>query len=97
MNQSGSAYLSVELEGAPGVRRAIVRSPAVAILGVSVAIAIPLVALSVFDVGGMRAAWDNLQWIETAIGAALAAAASVRGSTGRVRRIRMAGTLALSF
>ena len=97
MTQSGSAYLSVELEGARGVRRAIVRSPAVAILGISVAIAIPLVALSVFDVGGMRATWDNLQWIETAIGAALAAAASVRGSTGRVRRIRMAGTVALAL
>ena len=95
MTQSGPAQLSVAPAGFAAPRSAILRTPAVAILVVSTLIAVPLMVLSIFDTGGLRLLWNNLHWSETAVGAAIAAAISIRGSVGRARTIRIAGAIAL--
>jgi signal transduction histidine kinase len=76
-------------------RSALLRTPAVAIIFVSTLIAVPLMVLSILDTGGLRLLWDNLHWSEAAVGSAIAAALSIRGSVGRARTIRTAGAIAL--
>jgi signal transduction histidine kinase len=69
----------------------------VRILALATLVALPLVLLSVADAGGLRVLWDDLHWCLTAIAAAAATAWSVRGTTGRVRVVRVAGAAALAL
>jgi signal transduction histidine kinase len=97
MTQSVPGPLSVALARVDAPRPVILRSPAIAILLVSTLIAIPLILLATLDTAGLRVLWDNLHWSETAVAAAIAAIVSIRGSVGRVRAIRTAGSIALTF
>jgi len=95
VSQSRPAQLQVAPARFAAPRSVLLRTPAVAILLVSTLIAVPLMALSILDTAGLRALWDNLHWSETAVGAAIAGAVSVRGSVGRVRTVRIAGAVTL--
>lgn len=64
---------------------------------ISALIAAPLVVLSILDVAGLRPLWNNLQWIDAAIGGAVATAVAVRGSAGRARTIRAAAAIAFGL
>jgi signal transduction histidine kinase len=96
VTQSGAAQVAIEL-ARPGRRPAVLRSPAVAIVAISAAVALPLVVLSILDTAGLRPLWDNLQWTVSAIGAALATAVGIRGSIGRARTIRIAMAIAFGL
>ena len=92
MTPPGPALLSLTRLDVP--RAAVLRSPPIAILLLSLVIAVPLMILSILDTSGLRALWDNLHWSETAIAAAIATTLAVRGSVGRVRMVRIAGAIA---
>jgi signal transduction histidine kinase len=75
-------------------RAAVIARPRLAstpirVLVVSAALSLPFMILSIVDAGGMRLIWDNLHWSISAVGAAVAAAWSVRGTTARVRAVRI--------
>jgi signal transduction histidine kinase len=72
-----------------------VRSPAILVLAASALIAVPLIVLSVLDIGGLRMFWGELHRSETAVAAAIASAIALSGSVGRVRTVRSAGAVAL--
>ena len=63
-------------------------STAVLILVLATIGSIPFMVLSVANAGGLRPLWDGLHWSISAVGAALAAAWSIRAVSGRIRRVR---------
>jgi signal transduction histidine kinase len=63
-------------------------STALWILALATIGSIPFMVLSVVNAGGLQPLWDGLHWSISAVGAALAAGWSIRGSSGRVRRVR---------
>jgi signal transduction histidine kinase len=67
------------------------------ILVVAAIVSLPIMILSILDAGSLRLVWDNLHWSISATGAALAAAWSVRGATGRARAVRACATAALTL
>ncbi|MBA2720807.1 MAG: HAMP domain-containing histidine kinase [Chloroflexi bacterium] len=81
-------------EPAAGPLRA---SPAVRILQITAVGCLPVVILAILASPADRPAWDNLHWSISAVGAALATAWSVRGTTGRVRDVRTAGAAFLGL
>ena len=95
MSSSGRVDLTASLAPFDGRRGALPASPALLVLAASALIAIPLIALSLLDAGGLRSIWDDVHWGETAVGAAIASALAVPGSVGRVRAVRIGGAIAL--
>jgi signal transduction histidine kinase len=67
------------------------------ILVVAAIASLPIMILSILDAGSLRLVWDNLHWSISATGAALAAAWSVRGASGRARAVRACATAALTL
>src|SRR5689334_15180086 len=61
------------------------------------AVTAPFVIASILDVGGLRVPLDNVHWNLSAIGATAAAIWSVRGTTGRVRSVRIGASAALAL
>ncbi|HEX5825373.1 MAG TPA: hypothetical protein VFY18_13025, partial [Candidatus Limnocylindrales bacterium] len=94
MTASEPAPLPVTPAGVRAPRARFQRSPAVVILLVSALVAIPLVVLSFVDAAGLRSLWDELHWIVSAVGAAIATTVSVQRADGRVRAVRAAGAMA---
>lgn len=70
---------------------------AVRMLAIATILAIPVIALSLANAGGLRIAWGNLHLSGTALVAAIATAWSVRGTEGRVRTVRFAGAIAFAL
>jgi signal transduction histidine kinase len=66
-------------------------STAVRILVVTTLLCVPFMAIASFAAPAERPIWDNIHWLISALGAALATAWSVRGATGRARVVRAAG------
>jgi hypothetical protein len=73
---------------AVGANPTITSSWTMRILVVAAIVSLPIMILSILDAGSLRLVWDNLHWSISATGAALAAAWSVRGATGRARAVR---------
>ena len=69
----------------------------VRLLVIASLLAIPVVGLSIANVGGLRVLWDNLHWSFTALAASVATIWSIRGTTGRVRAVRRAGAVAFAL
>jgi signal transduction histidine kinase len=69
----------------------------VRLLAASALLALPLIAMSLANVGGLRSLWDNLHWSTTALAASIATAWSIRGATGRARAVRQAGAVAFAL
>ena len=79
------------------ITRLQVESGPVRLLALSAVVALPLIAMSLANVGGLRALWDNLHWSTTALAASIASAWSIRGATGRARAVRQAGAVAFAL
>lgn len=71
--------------------------PPVRILIGATLLCLPLVILAILAPPAVRPAWDNAHWSVVAIGAAIATAWSVRGTTGRVRVVRTCGAVVLAL
>ena len=86
---------------APPIDRALDRPVAVSrparVLALGTIVAVPLIALSLVNAGGLRMLWDNLHWSLTAVAASIATAWSIRGTTGRIRTVRKAGSVAFAL
>jgi signal transduction histidine kinase len=81
--------LSDEIEDSHGSSR--LASTAVRILVVATLLCVPFIAIAIFAAPDQRPMWDNFHWLISALGAALATAWSIRGTTGRARVVRSAG------
>jgi len=86
---------------APATALAIVgsnaRSGPVRLLAIATILALPVIALSIVNAGGLRLLWDNLHWSFTALASSVATAWSIRGTTGRVRTVRQAAAVAFAL
>lgn len=78
----------------PLVRRFWTNS-ALRILALATIGSLPFVILSVANAGGLQALWDGVHWSISAVGAAVAAGWSIRGTAGRVRSVRTLAATAL--
>lgn len=72
-------------------------SQAVRLLILATLLSLPLMILAVLAQPAVRPIWDHLHWSVSAIGAAVAVAWSVRGTTGRVRIVRRWAAIALGL
>lgn len=70
---------------------------ALRILIAATLLSLPLMILAILATPAVRPIWDNLHWSVSAIGAALATAWSIRGTTGRARVVRRWGAVALGL
>ena len=77
--------------------RPVATSGPVRVLAIGTIVAVPLIAFSLVNAGGLRVLWDNLHWSLTAVAAAIATAWSIRGTTGRIRTVRAAGAVAFAL
>jgi signal transduction histidine kinase len=68
---------------------------AIRILALATIGSLPFVILSASNTGGVQPLWDGVHWSISAVGAAIAAAWSIRGTTGRVRSVRTLAAAAL--
>jgi signal transduction histidine kinase len=68
---------------------------AVRILALATIGSLPFVILSVSNAGGVQPLWDGVHWSISAVGAAVAAGWSIRGTAGRVRSVRTLAAAAL--
>src|SRR5690349_19995085 len=72
-------------------------SPAVFVLLAGSLAAVPLIVLSAADAGHLRPVWDDLHWSLTAAAASFATILAVRGTTGRIRAVRVGGATAFAL
>lgn len=70
-------------------------STAVWMLALATIGSIPFMVLSVANAGGLQPLWDDFHWSISAVGAAAAAGWSIRGSSGRMRRVQALGSATL--
>jgi signal transduction histidine kinase len=68
---------------------------AIRILALATIGSLPFVILSVSNAGGVQPLWDGVHWSISAVGAAVAAGWSIRGTAGRVRSVRTLAAAAL--